>query len=168
MGKSPSWQHVGPAREQSAFVPPISVGNYSYALAYDATRAVTVYAHARDYGHKNDWYTWDGTAWTKAKGKAPGVDSETHSFYDASRGGIGVWVVGEDYDYELERTVPHGMITTASGAAKIKTKGAAPIIEADSEETFFTSNEVCVAMTYDAGRDVTVCLTRREIGRAHV
>jgi hypothetical protein len=165
MGMELHWHHVGPPRAQSVEVPPISIGNYGYALVYDPVRDRIVYVRMAEYHRAIEAWTWDGDRWSRDEAPAADdakVDDDCHGYFDTRRGAV---IVGSmEHDRELERHVPTLLAVDASGARRLVIAGEPPVIEPeDSDKTFYPSSNVGWLAGFDEARGVGVCVTRNGI-----
>jgi hypothetical protein len=162
MAKTLEWTHAGPAREAAKEVPPVSVGNYGYALVFDEQRKCLVYVRMGEYGGGLEQWTFDGKQWAQVKMKTNArADNECHAYWDTTRKAVLLWSTG--YDSTLKRHVPEGVAVDASGARAVETKGEPPLIEPKSKETFYLSSNIGCTLTFDPLRGVAVCFTRHGI-----
>jgi hypothetical protein len=156
------WTHAGPAREVGIEVPPVSIGNCSYGLAFDEKQGKTIYVREMDYGSGEVW-SFDGDkTWQRVPGKKVSLDGdERHSYFDPIRGAVVVWGTTFNDDDDDYRQIPEAAVIDAHGVRKLKLKGEAPRLEpADGSDV---ENDVGYALAFDRDRGIAVCFSRRGV-----
>jgi hypothetical protein len=140
-------------------VPPVSIGNYGYALVWDEHREALVYVRTKEYGGEIEVWSDSGSGWELAKGKPVSQEGdERHGYYDPTRKAVLVW--STHFDMESKRHLPDALVVDASGAKPLATAGDAPLIEPEDEDV---STDIGCALTFDRAREVAVCFTRRGV-----
>ena len=156
-----TWKHAGPPVPSSIEVPPVSIGNYSYALVYDENRQRMVYVRAADHGAKLEAWTFDGRAWTCDDTPTTNHRGhERHSYYDPDRAAIVSWSV--DFDHRARRHLPTAVLVDAASIRNLETSGDPPLLDPSADDTLGSSDIGC-GITFDPDRRVAVCLARHGV-----